>query len=135
MADEAFLYISTTGWKTGRTHEIEIWFVEHDGCYYAVSEYPDKAHWVRNIRHQPKVKWFVGTRAERAAIGDKLPAGTGHAVDRDAEPEIAAAVAGLAPVSGLKSCVQDRLNSTADNNAASAHAPAFHIWISRPHNG
>jgi hypothetical protein len=33
-----FLYLTTIGWKTGNPHEIEIWFVAHDGRYYVVSE-------------------------------------------------------------------------------------------------
>lgn len=30
---EQFLYLDIGGWKTGRRHRIEIWFVEYGGKY------------------------------------------------------------------------------------------------------
>ena len=56
-----FLYLDTTGWKTGRRHRIEIWFVEHNGRFYIMSEHRERSHWVRNIAHSPKVSFSVGT--------------------------------------------------------------------------
>ena len=47
--NETFVYITTTGRKTGLPREIEIWFVERDGFLYVLSEHRLKAHWVRNI--------------------------------------------------------------------------------------
>ena len=35
-----FLYLTTIGWKTGKHHKIEIWFVEYNKRYYVISE-----HW------------------------------------------------------------------------------------------
>ncbi len=81
-----FLYLTTTGWKTGQSHEIEIWYVPYGGCYYLVAEMGDRAHWVRNLRHTPRVAFYVEGRAYH---------GVGRAVDRAAEPELAAAVAAL----------------------------------------
>ena len=43
-----FLYLITTGWKSGQPHEIEIWYVEHDSCYYLCAEHRDGAR-----IHQP----------------------------------------------------------------------------------
>ncbi len=60
-----FLYLKTKGWKTGRLHEIEIWYVEHQGAYYVVSELRERSHWVQNIRHGANVAFRVGaTRFE-----------------------------------------------------------------------
>ena len=56
---EQFLYLDTTGWKTGRRHRIEIWFVKNDGKYYVMSEGGKDAHWVQNILHNPKVSFSV----------------------------------------------------------------------------
>jgi deazaflavin-dependent oxidoreductase (nitroreductase family) len=56
---EQFLYLDTTGWKSGRLHRIEIWFVEHGGKYYVMSEGGERAHWVRNIMRNPKVSFSV----------------------------------------------------------------------------
>ena len=50
MTELAFLYLTTTGHRSGNPHEIEIWYVEHEGCYFLVSEKNESAHWVRNIR-------------------------------------------------------------------------------------
>lgn len=81
-----YLYLTTTGWKSGAAHEIEIWFVEHAGRYYLVSEKRERSHWVQNIRHNPAVTFRVGERAF---------AGTGRVVEPSAEPELAAQVARL----------------------------------------
>lgn len=84
MSQPQFLYLATTGWKTGRQHRIEIWFVEYNGGYYIVSEHPERAHWVQNITHNPQVSFRVGGRtlegttraiepgSERAAAVSKL---------------------------------------------------------------
>ncbi len=55
-----YLYLTTTGHKTGKAHEIEIWFVWHEGAYYLVSGNREKAHWVQNIQHEPAVRFRVG---------------------------------------------------------------------------
>jgi general stress protein 26 len=64
---EKFLYMSSTGRVTGKTHRIEIWFAEHEGCFYLCSEYPDKSDWVKNIRKNPQVQFHVGEREEEVA--------------------------------------------------------------------
>ena len=87
MPDEPqFLYLTTTGWKSGKAHEIEIWFVEHGGRYYLVSEHFEKSHWVQNIQHKPDITFRVGERTFR---------GKGRVVDRAKEPQLAAAVSAL----------------------------------------
>jgi deazaflavin-dependent oxidoreductase (nitroreductase family) len=83
---EQFLYLTTTGWKSGQPHEIEIWYVGHDGCYYLVSEMREQSHWVKNIRHNPAITFRVGAQSFK---------GTGRAVDPATEPELAAAVSAL----------------------------------------
>ena len=61
MADEKYLYLTTTGHRSGRRHEIEIWYVEHEGCYYILAEKGEAAHWVQNIRANPAIRFRVGT--------------------------------------------------------------------------
>lgn len=56
---DEFLYLTTIGHRSGREHEIEIWFVERDGCYYLVAERGARAHWVQNIRAHPRVRFWV----------------------------------------------------------------------------
>jgi deazaflavin-dependent oxidoreductase (nitroreductase family) len=81
-----FLYLTTTGWKAGNPHPIEIWFVAHDRRYYIVSEHREGSHWVQNIRHHPAVTFRVGETA--------FP-GTGRVVDAAVELDLTTAVAAL----------------------------------------
>lgn len=80
---EVFLYITSTGWKSGNSHEIEIWFVEYEGAYYSVSEHGEKSHWVQNIRRNPAV-----TIRLEGVTGP----GMGRVIDPATEPKLAAAV-------------------------------------------
>ena len=53
--DAEFLYLTTTGRRSGQPREIEIWFTRHEGRYYLVAEHRDKANWVQNLRANPQV--------------------------------------------------------------------------------
>lgn len=55
-----YLYLTTIGRKSGKPHEIEIWFVEHEGNYYLVSEHYERSHWVLNIQANPQISFRVG---------------------------------------------------------------------------
>jgi deazaflavin-dependent oxidoreductase (nitroreductase family) len=81
-----FLYLTTKGWKTGRDHKIEIWFVSYADRYYIVSEHKEKAHWVENIMHQPKVMFTVNSKSFE---------GTGRAVDKLAEHKLTKHISSL----------------------------------------
>lgn len=58
--EPAYLYLTTTGRRSGLPREIEIWFTRRDGRYYLISEHSERAHWVRNLRTEPRVRWRVG---------------------------------------------------------------------------
>jgi len=88
---EQFLYLTSKGWKSGNPHAIEIWYVEHAGRYYIVSEHRERSHWVRNIQHNPPVTFSVGTRADKGTP----TAGIARVVDPAVEPQLAKAVAAL----------------------------------------
>ncbi len=81
-----FLYLTTTGWKTGKSHEIEIWYVDYEGCYYLVAEHRERSHWVQNIHHNPRIT---------VTVGDKSFEGTGRVVDPAVDTALAAAVSTL----------------------------------------
>jgi deazaflavin-dependent oxidoreductase (nitroreductase family) len=81
-----FLYLTTAGWKTGRPHRIEIWFVEHDERYYVMSERRERSHWVKNIAHNSKVSFDVNR---------KTFAGSAMIVNQKQEPKLAAEVSKL----------------------------------------
>ncbi len=69
--------MTTRGWKTGNQHRIEIWFVEYNERYYVISERLGSAHWVQNIKHNPKVSF---------SINENIFKGTARIVDQEKEP-------------------------------------------------
>lgn len=84
--DHPYLYLTTTGWRSGDPHEIEIWFVHHEGCFYLVSEKYNRSHWVQNIRRNPAVKFRVGEHNFE---------GTGRIVENGAEQALSEVVSAL----------------------------------------
>lgn len=86
MTRAQFLYLTTLGWKSGKEHRIEIWFVEHNKRYYIISERREDAHWVQNIKHNPKVSF---------SINDNLFKGTARIVDQEKESGLAEEVSKL----------------------------------------
>lgn len=54
-AKEEYCYLTTRGRKTGNPHEIEIWFVVHEGMVYLMSGGMDRADWVKNLLKEPHV--------------------------------------------------------------------------------
>jgi deazaflavin-dependent oxidoreductase (nitroreductase family) len=81
-----YLYLTTTGRRTGRPREIEIWYTRRDGRFYLVAERRERAGWVRNLRALPRVSVRVGRRTFPAKA---------RVVDARAEPELARAVKAL----------------------------------------
>lgn len=81
-----FLYLTTTGWRSGRPHEIEIWYVSLGDAYYLIAELYDEAHWVRNLLRDPRVGFRVGGASQT---------GLARVVDPRAEPALAARVTAL----------------------------------------
>lgn len=67
-SEEIFLYLTTTGRKSGLPRQIEIWFVQRGTCYYMVSERREQADWVKNIVHMPRVQFSLGRRSNQTAI-------------------------------------------------------------------
>ena len=84
---EQFVYLTTTGRKTGLAREIEIWFVELGGHLYILAEHGYKAHWVRNVVANPSVTIRLAKRRWIAG---------GRVLDPDADAELYADVRELA---------------------------------------
>jgi deazaflavin-dependent oxidoreductase (nitroreductase family) len=74
-----YLYLATAGWKSGRSHEIEIWFTAWNGRYYVIAERGERAHWMRNLRRNPSVTFRVG---------DNTFEGQARVVEAAQEPEL-----------------------------------------------
>ena len=66
LADLPYLYLTTTGRKTGLPREIEIWFVQRVDRFYIFAEHGHNAQWVKNIQHNPQVLVRVGETTWRA---------------------------------------------------------------------
>lgn len=84
--EPACLHLTTTGRRTGRPREIEIWFTRRRGRYYVIAEHRRRAHWVRNLLADPRVRVRVGRRSF---------AGTARVVSVRRESALAAAVRAL----------------------------------------
>lgn len=80
---ETFLYLTTIGRKTGHPHQIEIWFVEHEGCYFLCSELYERADWIQNSLKTPQVSFYLAER------GKGIPAKNGIAMVIEDEATIA----------------------------------------------
>ena len=93
QAPEQFLYLTTTGHKSGKPHHIEIWFVAHEGCFYIVAEKREQTHWIQNIRHDPYITFRIGTKT--AKPDDPSYIGHGRVINPDDEPPLTQAVSAL----------------------------------------
>jgi deazaflavin-dependent oxidoreductase (nitroreductase family) len=91
---EHFLYLTTIGRKTGLPRQIEIWFVEHQGRYYMVSEARERSNWVQNLLQAPRVHFSVGTRDATEAVLPTTPA-LGRVVSPEREPLLVERVSAL----------------------------------------
>jgi deazaflavin-dependent oxidoreductase (nitroreductase family) len=61
-AGEAVCHLQTTGRTTGRPRTIEIWFATDGERIYLLAGGRDRAHWVRNLRAEPRVRVRIGGR-------------------------------------------------------------------------
>lgn len=84
--EEAFLYLTTIGRKTGIPREIEIWFTQLGGRYYLIAERRKQTHWVQNMLHHPRISFRVAGRNFH---------GTGRVVDETGEQELLKSVRNL----------------------------------------
>jgi deazaflavin-dependent oxidoreductase (nitroreductase family) len=62
FSDDDFCYLTTRGRVTGRSHEIEIWFVVHDGVAYLMSGGGRRSDWVRNLMENESVSLRIRDR-------------------------------------------------------------------------
>jgi deazaflavin-dependent oxidoreductase (nitroreductase family) len=78
LLDE-YLYLTTTGRRSGRPREIEIWFTADGGRFYLIAEHGESAGWVRNLRADPRVT---------VRVGDARFAARARVVDAKGEPDV-----------------------------------------------
>ena len=82
-AAEDFCYLTTVGRRSGKPHEIEIWFAALDGRLYMMAGGRMRSDWVRNLIRNPGVS---------VRIRDETRRGTARVVDEEGEPDLDARV-------------------------------------------
>jgi deazaflavin-dependent oxidoreductase (nitroreductase family) len=65
-----FAYLTTSGRVSGRSHRVELWFVEHEGTVFFLAGGGTHSDWVRNLMASPEVELEVGghTRTSHARL-------------------------------------------------------------------
>ena len=86
LAQLPFLYLTTTGWKSGQPHQIEIWFTALEGRFYIIAERGERTHWVQNLWRQPAVTFRVREQVFK---------GTARVIEAEQEPELHRQIQGL----------------------------------------
>ncbi len=66
LAKEEYCYLTTRGRKTGKPHEIEIWFGANGNSIYLLSGGMDKSDWVRNLLKEPNVTVRIAKQTFKA---------------------------------------------------------------------
>jgi len=61
-AGDSVCHLQTTGRRSGRRRTIEIWFATDGERIYLLAGGRDRAHWVRNLRADPRVRVRIGGR-------------------------------------------------------------------------
>ena len=75
-ASDAVLHLQTVGRTSGRPRTIEIWFATDGSRIYLLAGGRDRAHWVRNLRVEPRVRVRIRGRTieGRARVIEGEPA-------------------------------------------------------------
>lgn len=63
MVDDDYCYLITTGRRSGRPHEIEIWYVRDGDTLYFLAGAGHRSDWVRNLAADPLCRVRIGSDA------------------------------------------------------------------------
>jgi deazaflavin-dependent oxidoreductase (nitroreductase family) len=61
LNQERFLFLTTTGRKTGKPHKVELWFALDDGKIF-LSHEGEATDWMKNIRRNQHVTAMIGPK-------------------------------------------------------------------------
>lgn len=67
-AGDGVCHLQTIGRTSGRPRTIEIWFAVRDGRIYFLAGGRDRAHWVRNLRADPRARVRLGGHTIRGRV-------------------------------------------------------------------
>ena len=76
--NQEYLYLTTTGRRSGQAREIEIWFTGYQNRYYVISYLFEKGQWVMNLRKNPDVYFRVGDQRFKGSARVLEPAINGE---------------------------------------------------------
>ena len=82
-AEASLYYVTTTGQRTGRPHEIEIWCVALGDALYLMAGSGERSDTIRNARARPTVSVRVGD-VSRPAVAEVVTDAAELAAVRDA---------------------------------------------------
>ena len=82
-ASEPFIYLTTTGRRTGHPHRIEIWFAVRDGRMYLMAGGRDGADWVRNLKSNRRVTVELGDESHQGIARTIEPGSAEDQLARD----------------------------------------------------
>jgi deazaflavin-dependent oxidoreductase (nitroreductase family) len=57
---EKFIYLTTTGRKTGKSHTVELWFASEDNRIF-LSHEGEETDWMKNLTKKPRVNLKIGS--------------------------------------------------------------------------
>jgi deazaflavin-dependent oxidoreductase (nitroreductase family) len=66
MPVDDFCYLVTTGRRSGRVHEIEIWYAQQGETMYFLAGGGRSSDWVRNLESNPRATVRLGDHEHRA---------------------------------------------------------------------
>jgi len=78
MPGDDFCYLTTTGRRSGKRHEIEIWFARAGNTVYLLAGAGRSSDWVRNVESDHRA---------RVRIGDNSHDAVGRILDRTVDSE------------------------------------------------
>lgn len=55
LSEQDYCYLTTRGRRSGKPHEIEIWFGTAGGSLYLLSGGGEDSDWVKNLKAEPQV--------------------------------------------------------------------------------
>lgn len=59
VAVQKFIYLTTTGRKSGKSHTVELWFANRNGKVY-LSHEGEETDWMKNIKKNGQVSFEIG---------------------------------------------------------------------------
>ena len=124
-------HLATIGRRSGRWRLVELWFATDGTRVYALAGGRDRAHWVRNLTADPRVRLRLGGQGGRTIDGVARVV-SDAAEDARARQLVAAKYQGWAPGDDLSPWAATSLPVAVEAAQAESIEPAAGIAPTRP---